>query len=121
APLTRLAVSSLFSSYTPGEIEWLPQEPAKHMRRLGAGTPWLPELLRARGYETIAVLTNFSAFTPQEDAGFERGFQHFDVSTKLVYRGGTMWGFPAGEQVDKALAYVAQARRPFLLWVHLFE
>lgn len=121
APLTRLAVSSLFSSYTPGEIEWLPQEPAKHMRRLAAGTPWLPELLRARGYETIAVLTNFSAFTPQEDAGFERGFQHYDISTRLEYRGGTMSGFPAAEQVDKALGYLEQVKQPFLLWLHLFE
>jgi arylsulfatase A-like enzyme len=91
------------------------------MRRLGPKTPWLPELLHARGYETIAVLSNFSAFTTQEDAGFERGFQHYDISTKLEYRGGTMSGFPAAEEVDKALGYVAHAQRPFFLWVHLFE
>jgi len=121
APLTRLALASLFSSYAPSEIDWLPQAPEKRMRRIGPKTPWLPELLRARGYETIAVLTDFSAFTPQEDAGFERGFQHYDVSTKLEYRGGTMWGFPAAEQVDKALGYVEHAQRPFLLWLHLFE
>jgi arylsulfatase A-like enzyme len=121
APLTRLALASLFSSYAPSEIDWLPQPAEKRMRRLGPRTPWLPELLRARGYETIAVLTDFSAFTPQEDAGFERGFQHYDISTKLEYRGGTMWGFPAAEQVDKALGYVEHAQRPFLLWLHLFE
>ncbi len=121
APLTRLALASLWSSYAPSEIEWLPQAAEKRMRRLGPQTPWLPELLRARGYETIAVLTDFSAFTAQEDAGFERGFQHYDLSTKLEYRGGTMRGFPAAEQVDKALGYARQAQRPFLLWVHLFE
>jgi choline-sulfatase len=121
APLTRLALASLWSSYAPSEIDWLPQAAEKRMRRIGPKTPWLPELLRARGYETIGVLTDFSAFTPQEDAGFERGFQHYDLSTKLEYRGGTMWGFPAAEQVDKALGYVRQAQRPFLLWVHLFE
>jgi arylsulfatase A-like enzyme len=121
APLTRLAVASLFSSYAPSEIDWQPQNPAKRMRRIGPRTPWLPELLRARGYETTAVLCDFSAFTSQEDAGFERGFEHYDVSTKLEYRGGTMWGFPAAEQVDKALGYLQQARRPFLLWLHLFE
>ena len=121
APWTRLALASLFSSYAPSEIDWLPQAPEKRMRRLGPKTPWLPELLRARGYETIAVLTDFSAFTEQEDAGFERGFQHYDISTKLQYRGGTMWGFPAAEQVDKALGYVEHAQRPFLLWLHLFE
>jgi arylsulfatase A-like enzyme len=121
APFTRLALASLFSSYAPSEIDWLPQAPEKRMRRLGPKTPWLPELLRARGYETIAVLTDFSAFTRQEDAGFERGFQHYDITTKLEYRGGTMWGFPAAEQVDKALGYVERAQRPFLLWLHLFE
>lgn len=121
APLTRLSVSSLFSSFTPSEIDWVPQDPARHMRRIGPSTPWLPELLRARGYETIAVLTNFSAFTPQEDAGFERGFQHYDISTRLEYRGGTMSGFPAAEQVDKALGYLRQVKQPFLLWLHLFE
>jgi len=121
APLTRLSIASLFSSYAPSEIEWLAQDPAKRMRHLSQRTPWLPELLRARGYETIAVLSDFSAFTPQEDAGFERGFEHYDISTKLEYRGGTMWGFPAAEQVDKALGYLRAARRPFLLWLHLFE
>ena len=121
APFTRLAVASLFSSYAPSEIEWLTQAPEKRMRRLGPSTPWFPEMLRARGYETIAVLTDFSAFTPQEDAGFERGFQHYDVSTKLEYRGGTMWGFPAAQQVDKALGYIERAQRPFFLWLHLFE
>jgi arylsulfatase A-like enzyme len=121
APLTRLALASLFSSYAPSEVDWLTQAPEKRMRRLGPKTPWLPELLRARGYETIAVLTDFSAFTPQEDAGFERGFQHYDISTKLEYRGGTMWGFPAAEQVDKALGYAEHAQKPFLLWLHLFE
>jgi arylsulfatase A-like enzyme len=121
APLTRLAVASLFSSYAPSEIDWLAQAPEKRMRRLGPKTPWLPELLRARGYDTIAVLSDFSAFTPQEDAGFERGFSHYDISTKLEYRGGTMWGFPAAEQVDKALHYAEHAQKPFLLWLHLFE
>jgi arylsulfatase A-like enzyme len=121
APYTRLALASLFSSYAPSEIDWQLLAPEKHMRHIAPSTPWLPELLRARGYETIAVLTDFSAFTPQEDIGFERGFQHYDVTTELEYRGGTMLGFPAAAQVDKALGYVERAGRPFLLWLHLFE
>lgn len=120
APYTRLALASLFSSYAPSEIEWLSQ-PEKHMRRIAPQTPWLPELLAARGYETIAVLTDFSAFTPQESIGFERGFRHYDVTTQLEYRGGTMRGFPAAAQIDKALGYVERAKRPFFLWLHLFE
>lgn len=121
ASFTRLSIASLFSSLAPSEIDWLPQDASKRMRHIGPRTPWLPELLEQHGYETIAVLTDFSAFTPQENAGFERGFTHYDVSTSLEYRGGTMWGFPAATQVDKALGYVRAARRPFLLWLHLFE
>lgn len=121
APYTRLALASLFSSYAPSEIEWQLLEPEKHMRHIASGTPWLPELLAARGYETIAVLTDFSAFTTQENIGFERGFKHYDTSTQLEYRGGTMRGFPAAAQVDKALDYLARATPPFLLWLHLFE
>lgn len=121
APYTRLALASLFSSYAPSEIDWQLLEPDKHMRHIAPSTPWLPELLSARGYETIAVLTDFSAFTPRENIGFERGFRHYDTSTALEYRGGTMWGFPAAQQVDKALEYVKVASRPFLLWLHLFE
>jgi arylsulfatase A-like enzyme len=121
APYTRLALASLFSSYAPSEIDWQLRAPEKHMRHIAPSTPWLPELLAARGYETIAVLTDFSAFTPQEDVGFERGFRHYDVSTQLEYRGGTMWGFPAAAQVDKAIGYVAQAAPPFMLWLHFFE
>jgi arylsulfatase A-like enzyme len=121
APLTRLAIASLFSSYAPSEIDWLPLPREKRMRRIGPKTPWLPELLRARGYDTIAVLTDFAAFTPQEDAGFERGFQRYDLTTQLQYRGGTMKGFPAAEQVDKAIVHLEQSKRPFFLWLHLFE
>lgn len=121
APHTRLALASLFSSHAPSEIEWLPQGAEKRMRRIGPRTPWLPELLAARGYDTGAILTDFAAFTEQESAGFERGFRHYDVTTKLQYRGGTMWGFPAAEQVDKAISFSQRARRPFLLWLHLFE
>jgi arylsulfatase A-like enzyme len=121
APHTRLAIASLFSSLSPSQIEWLPQAREKKMRRIGPRTPWLPELLSARGYETIAVLSNFAAFTGEEDAGFERGFRHYDTSTPLHYRGGTMWGFPAAQQIDKAIGYLQRAKRPLLLWLHLFE
>lgn len=121
APYTRLSLASLFSSLAPSEIDWQLLAPEKQMRSISPQTPWLPELLRARGYETIAVLTDFSAFTAREGIGFERGFQHYDTSTKLEYRGGTMWGFPAAEQVDRALGYVTRAQRPFFLWLHLFE
>lgn len=121
APYTRLALASLFSSLAPSEVAWQSLVPGSPPRHISEQNPWLPALLAERGYETIAVLTRFSAFTAQENIGFHRGFRHYDVTTSLEYRGGTMWGFPAAEQVEKALGYVERAERPFFLWLHLFE
>lgn len=121
APYTRLSLASLFSSLAPSQIAWQTLVPGSPPRHISEENPWFPALLAERGYETIAVLTSFSAFTAQENIGFERGFRHYDVTTSLEYRGGTMWGFPAATQVEKALGYVERAERPFFLWLHLFE
>jgi choline-sulfatase len=121
APMTRLALSSLFSSFSPSEIQWAPQPAHKRMRKIGAKTPWLPATLRQAGYQTLAILTDFRAFTSAESAGFERGFDEYDTSTRLRYSGGTMYGFPGEEQVTKAIARLGRAERPFFLWLHLFE
>jgi arylsulfatase A-like enzyme len=92
------------------------------MRRLSPETFWLPEALNQQGYATLAVLTDFRAFTQQENAGFSRGFTRYDTSTELAYSGGTMHGFPGGAQVDRALALLDEtAGRPLFLWLHLLE
>lgn len=121
APMTRLAISSLFSSFAPSEIRWLPQATHKRMRKIAPSTPWLPAILQRAGYQTFAVLADFRAFTDAESAGFDRGFERYDVSTRLRYSGGTMHGFPGEEQVTKAIAYLDSVRAPFFLWLHLFE
>lgn len=122
APGTRLSLSALLSGTLPSKIPWIPQAAAKQMRRIGEETPWLPSLLLSHGYRTLAALVNFRAFTDLENAGFDRGFSRYDVSTELAYRGGTMRGFPGSAQVKRALELIdAGAGRPFFLWVHLVE
>ena len=120
--LTRLALPALLSSYGPSEIRWKRQPRRKQMQRIRSSTPWLPEELKRAGYTTIAIHTNFRAFTKTESAGFDRGFKHYDTKTKLRYLGGTMRGFPGGAQIDKAIEYVDKYwDGPFFLWVHLVE
>lgn len=122
APSTRLSLAALLSGIPPSRIAWKNQAQRKQMRRIGANTPWLPETLSGAGYTTLAVHTSFRAFTAAESAGFDRGFQHYDSSTPLVYSGGTMRGFPGQEQVDRALTLLdTHGRAPWFLWLHLVE
>jgi arylsulfatase A-like enzyme len=121
APITRLAIPSLLSSCYPSEIDWAPV-PHKMMRHVMTSTPWLPEILQRAGYETIAVHTDFRAFTDVEPVGFDRGFSRYDTTTHLAYVGGTMHGFPSAAQIDKAEEYIAGVSgKPFFVWLHLVE
>jgi arylsulfatase A-like enzyme len=121
-PTTRLSIAALLSGRLPSSLHWLRQDREKQMRRLASDTPWLPPLLSERGYATLAVHTNFRAFTQVENAGFSRGFARYDTSTELAYAGGTMHGFPGGVQVDRALSLLDEAAgRPVFLWLHLLE
>ena len=121
-PATRLSLAALLSGQQPSSIHWQSQAQFRQMRRLDPSLPWLPTLLQQHGYATYAVHPNFRAFTAVEHAGFDRGFSVYDVSTPVVYVGGTMRGFPSGEQVDRALALLDQRdQRPFFMWLHLLE
>ncbi len=121
-PTTRLSLTALLSGVMPSKVRWLAQEPARQMRRIAPETPWLPELLARHGYDTLAVHTDFRAFTAVENAGFERGFARYDTTTRLRYSGGTMRGFPGEAQVNRALTLLDEgAAQPFFLWLHLVE
>ena len=122
APATRLSLAALLSGRTPSSLRWLPQPKARAMRRIAPENPWLPLALQRAGYRTLAVHTNFRAFTAVESAGFDRGFDVYDTSTALDFVGGTMRGFPGNTQLDRALALLdGAADRPVFLWIHLVE
>ena len=119
---TRLALASLFSARTPSRVIWESQAGSAYPR-IATDNPWLPEALQEAGYETAAITSQFSAFTDKERIGFERGFDHYDSSAKLKYRGGTMRGFPSKAQVKSAGKWLKALpkNKPAFLWVHIME
>jgi arylsulfatase A-like enzyme len=119
---TRLALPSLLAGRTPSRIDWEKQARTK-FPRLADSNPWLPAALQQAGFRTGAIMANFPAFTDADSIGFDRGFDDFDPKSKLVYKGGTMRGFPSKSQVKKTKTWL-KARKPderFMLWVHFFE
>lgn len=101
---------------------------------LPEGLPLLPEALRAAGWSTAGFV---SSFVLDPRFGWSRGFESFDAA--LSARGATMhppasyegrfWqrfrfeGFDrrAFETTRAARGFLAQAREPFFLFVHLFD
>jgi arylsulfatase A-like enzyme len=74
---------------------------------LSAGIPWLPEVLRSRGYQTAAfvgstLLDPKSGFAP----GFDRGFDTYDVTDRTA-------------QITHAVAWVTQKHAPFFVWINI--
>jgi choline-sulfatase len=74
---------------------------------LAAGIPWLPEVLRSRGYQTAAfvgstLLDPKSGFAP----GFDHGFETYDASNRTA-------------QMTHALAWVTQKHAPFFVWINI--
>ncbi len=119
-PWTRLTVASMFSSRPPTRVHW--QKGKKRPAVLAPDNPWVPSLFQRAGYETIAVLNSFEAFTDREELGFDRGFGTYDTSTRVRYQGGTMRGFPGQEQLKVARRHLRRSRKqPFFMWVHLLE
>jgi arylsulfatase A-like enzyme/Tfp pilus assembly protein PilF len=88
--------------------------------------PYLPDLLRQRGYRTAAFVGS-QVLDPRGVGapGFERGFDTYDAgfhsrrSGEGRYRSVERRG---GEVVDHAIAWLKQSpHRPFFFWVHLYD
>ena len=85
---------------------------------LGEGPRTLAEALRARGYDTGAVV---SGFPLRALFGLDRGFDAYD--DRLPVEGDEWRERPALETTERALSW-ARARprgRPWLLWVHYYD
>ena len=121
-PWTRLSLPAIFVSRPPTHISGSAAKKFGHRAPVGAGVPWLPEVLRDSGYRTVAVLNSFAAFTKKESLGFERGFDVYDTSTRLSYIGGTMRGHIGRAQARLVMHQLEkEKRRPFFIWLHLME
>ncbi|MFZ5477019.1 MAG: sulfatase, partial [Myxococcota bacterium] len=130
APVTGPSHASMFSG----------RHPADHGLLLN-GTPLpeeplLAEVLRDHGYDTAAFV---SAYVLDGDLGFRRGFAVYDDDFGWLKGGGRLlparlWAMArrhadpdevlqrrGGDTVDAALAWLAQPRGAYFLWVHLFD
>ncbi|HVT61299.1 MAG TPA: sulfatase-like hydrolase/transferase [Thermoanaerobaculia bacterium] len=117
-PLTLPAHASILSGLLP---------PHHGVRQNGAGalpaaTPTLATRLAAAGYRTGAFV---AAFVLDHRFGLQAGFETYDDEVARDPR--ASWVLearrPADQVVDRALAWLAKddGRRPFFLWVHLYD
>lgn len=118
---TRLSLPSLWTGMSPSQIFWEAQQKTK-MPHVAESNPWIPSMFEDAGRTTLAVQTNFPAFTTKDNIGFARGFTRYNSNFPLRYRGGTMRGFPAISQTDRVVELLEEfAKKPFMLWVHMVE
>ena len=94
--------------------------------RLPDSIPYLPELLRARGYRTAAFVSSIildpkNGFAP----GFERGFDIYDAGFRRTKRGESRLGSMqrrGDETVARALDWLGKNRLgPVFLWIHIWD
>ncbi|PYX08133.1 MAG: hypothetical protein DMG88_11695 [Acidobacteria bacterium] len=92
---------------------------------LGAGLPYLPDLLHAHGYRTAAFVGSVLLDPRNGSApGFDRGFDVYDASFQQSKGdGGKQPVERRGDQVvARATKWVStDAHGPFFLWVHLYD
>jgi arylsulfatase A-like enzyme/Tfp pilus assembly protein PilF len=94
--------------------------------RLPDSSPYLPDLLRKRGYRTAAFVSSIildpkNGFTP----GFERGFDIYDAGFHRKKKNESRLGSiqrRGGETVERALGWLKKDRqRPVFLWIHIWD
>lgn len=89
---------------------------------LSSEQPTLATVLRARGYDTGAVIA--AAVLDRRfglNQGFDFYYDHFDFS-RLAETNLDLMERPANQVIDQALSWLAGRRqKPFFLWVHLYD
>ena len=93
---------------------------------LGKDIPYIPAILKARGYSTAAFVGSLALDPTWGVPGFERGFDIYDAGYSWQgYTPQTRYQTTerrGGEVVRRALAWLSQHREgPFFLWIHLFD
>ena len=93
---------------------------------LGKDIPYLPEILKAKGYTTAAFLGSLALSAAWGAPGFDRGFDTYDANYSWKgYSPATRYQTVenrAGDVVARALAWAKSHQPgPFFLWVHVFD
>jgi choline-sulfatase len=101
-----------------------------HLNDLGTSLakniPYLPDILRQRGYRTAAIVGS-QVLDPRSAAvpGFERGFDTYDADFHSRQPGEDRYHSVerrASVVIDHAMAWLKQRPGgPFFLWVHLYD
>lgn len=120
APLTVVSSATILSGTYPQTNQ------ASELGTPLPGTlPYLPDLLRARGYRTAAFVGS-AALDPREGMapGFDRGFDVFDAPIQNSFRvgGGCGAKLPGDQVAARAIKWLSgNGGRPFFLWIHLSD
>ena len=119
APLTVVSHATILSGTYPQT-----HRASEFGNRLAPTLPFVPDLLRARGYRTAAFVGSI-ALDPKNGfaPGFDRGFAEYNAGFHQPERGqsGTgSIGRPGAQVVARATAWLSRnPQGPFFLWVHL--
>jgi arylsulfatase len=81
----------------------------------------LAQLLRAHGYATAAVVSQYQFHRRPED--YSRGFDHFDIQERDEIDQHVLSTRSAREVADRAIAWLDTEVQgaPFFLWLHFFD
>lgn len=118
APLTVVSHATILSGTYPQTHQASP-----FGGPLNSSVPWLPELLRARGYHTSAFV-GLRDLDPKNGMaqGFDRGFASYDAGFRLPAKGvlRSQSVERSGDAVvTRAVSWLRKDTQPFFLWVHL--
>lgn len=93
---------------------------------LGKDVPYLPDVLRRRGYKTGAFIGAYILDPKSQGApGFDRGFDTYDAGFHKRRPGEDRYKSVerrAGDVVDHALAWLSKhPQGPFFIWLHFYD
>lgn len=119
APLTIISHATILSGTYPQT-----HRASEFGSRLAPALPFVPDLLRARGYRTAAFVGSIELDPKNGSAlGFDRGFDVYDAGFRPVEQAqgrSSAVERPAAQVVARATAWLAHnTQGPFFLWVHL--
>lgn len=100
-----------------------------HIEDLGTALsqelPYLPELLRSRGYRTAAFVGSYMLDPTGTASGFERGFDVYDAHFHERQRGEDRYHSVerrAAEVLSHAMTWLSrQPAGPFFIWLHFYD
>src|SRR5262249_6265799 len=120
-PLTTPSHANIFTGTYPqfNHLDYMGQP-------LGADLPYLPDILRHRGYKTAAFVGSL-IIDPQNPvaAGFGRGFETYDAPFHNRAKGEDRYQSVerrANAVVDSVLAWLkTHPQGPYFIWVHCYD